>query len=911
MIGQRLGSYEITAKLGEGGMGEVYRATDTKLDRQVAIKVLPAAFTEDKERLARFEREAKLLAQLHHPNIASIFGLEESDGTRALVMELVEGPTLAERLETGALPFNESLSVSLQIAHALEEAHEKGIVHRDLKPQNIKASIEGKVKVLDFGLAKAMDPAGAASGSGASASQLAQSPTLTLGATQMGVILGTAAYMSPEQAKGMPVDKRADIWSFGVVLFEMLTGQTLFAGDSVPDTLARVLQRDVDFESLPESTPPEIRRLLRRCLERKPRNRLHDIADARIVLEEVVAGRSDEPARSDSSTGSQPGAVRTRWPLLAGVLAAGLVLGVAAAALWFGRSSGAPRVSRPTQFAIQPPAGAGFVRGLAISPDGRKIAFVARGANGRVTLWVRALDALEARELPETDDARYPFWAPDSRRIGFFSQRTLKWTDSEGGNPLVVTSTSSVQDVRGAAWGAGDTILYSSSFTGPLQAVAVVGGASRPATRLPESGEIGTHRFPSFLPDGQRFVFYAAASTGTEPGYLHLGRLGSLDAKLLGPAHSTAVFAAPNYLIYARGESLVAHAFDLDREALVGEPVSTGVSIGGSLSVSGLRSVATAASGMLVFRSDKRNASQMVWVDRAGRELEALSDATSAWFYAPRLSPDGRFLLAGQYKGEGNLGEIWVHDLARKLATRLTLDGDAFMSLWLRPGSREVLYNSARPKSPGGIYRGAIDRPGEEQLWLPGETAQAPVSVTPDGRRVVFERADEHGKVSLWIRDLEVDSAATRLGSSTSIEMSADVSPDGAWLAYTSDTTRNWEVYVRRLDGTGGVLRISNEGGFQPLWRRDGRELFYVDANGRLVAVPIAPPRAEAGTAGERLQPGRPEILFQARLEESTDRQYDAAADGQRFVLNQSVTNDGVPIVVVLDWTALLEARTP
>jgi len=308
--GSRLGPYEIVSPIGAGGMGEVFRATDTKLRRDVAIKVLPAAFTEDKERLARFEREAQLLAQLHHPNIASIFGLEESDGTRALVMELVEGPTLAERLESGPLPFNESLSVSLQIAHALEEAHEKGIVHRDLKPQNIKASVEGKVKVLDFGLAKAMDPAGAASGS-PSASHLAQSPTLTLGATVQGMILGTAAYMSPEQAKGFPVDKRADIWAFGVVLYEMLVGGTLFAGDSVGDTLAAVIRAEIDLDKLPPETPPAIRRLLRRCLERNPKNRLHAIADARIVLNEVLAGVAD-PAAAPAGTATGGGAAARR-----------------------------------------------------------------------------------------------------------------------------------------------------------------------------------------------------------------------------------------------------------------------------------------------------------------------------------------------------------------------------------------------------------------------------------------------------------------------------------------------------------------------------------------------------------------------------------------------------------------------
>jgi Tol biopolymer transport system component len=333
--------------------------------------------------------------------------------------------------------------------------------------------------------------------------------------------------------------------------------------------------------------------------------------------------------------------------------------------------------------------------------------------------------------------------------------------------------------------------------------------------------------------------------------------------------------------------------------------------MGGSLSVSGLRSIAIAASGTFIYRSDKRNASQLAWVDRSGRELDSLSDATSTWHYAPRLSPDGRQLLVGHYEGQGNLGEIWVHDVTRKLATRLTFDGgDDYLPVWVRPGNREFVYNSPRPSSTGAIYRAAIDRPNEDRLWLPGERNQIPDSITPDGKRVVFERTDELGKISLWIRDLEGDGQATRLTPPNEMEISADVSSDGGWLAYASDATRSWEVYVRRLDGSGGVVRISNDGGFQPSWRRDGRELFYVDGNGRLVTVPIELPAATAGAA-EPARPGRPEILFDARLEESTDRQYDAAADGQRFVVNRSVANDKVPIVVVLDWHALLKKPAP
>jgi len=893
--GSHLGPYEIVAPLGAGGMGEVYRAKDAKLNREVAIKVLPATVGQDAERLSRFRREAQTLASLNHPNIAAIYGLDEAGGKLFLVLELVEGEELADRLKRGAIPLEEALEIAKQIAAGLEEAHEKGIVHRDLKPANVKLTKDGKVKVLDFGLAKAY-----ASDASADASfDSGNSPTMTHAATMAGMILGTAAYMSPEQARGKPVDKRADIWAFGVVLYEMLTGEKLFDGETVSDTLAAVLTRDMNTATLPAGMPQALRALLRRCLERNARNRLHDIADARIVIDEVLAGRHEESGAGDAQPAASTSAPRSRWPLVAAGLLAGALLGAAAVSL-FSRGA-APDHGPPvlSQFEIQAPDGTSFVRGFALSPDGRKIAFTARGDDGRVTIWIRTFDALAPRQLAETIGARFPFWAPDSRRIGYFSPEGLKWIDTVGGSPMAVAPTSPTQDVRGAAWGADDVMIYAPTFTGPLLSVRASGGTPAPATRMTE----GTSRFPSFLPDGRRFTFYASPGTGTEPGNLYLGRVGSVDVKLLGPAHSMAIFAPSGYLIYARGDSIVAQRFDDKAEVLAGDPVPIIGSMGSSLTVSGLRSVALSNDGTLIYRNDKRGSNQIVWVDRAGKALSVLPDVESAWHYGPRLSPDGRFLAVSHLESRSGLGEIWIHDLARNIGDRLTLGaGDDYLPTWVKPDGRELIYGSGRKDAVGALYRIAADHPGNGTLWVDGKTGQVPSGTTPDGRRVVFERTDDKGKVSLMIRALDGDDEPKRLGSGGASEFSADVSPDGRWIAFASDVSRNPEVYIRPLEGNGAAIRISNEGGYQPRWRNDGRELFYVDAGGRVVAVPIVP--------GDPPKPGAPVPLFQANLEEATDRQYDVAADGQQFLLNRSSTRDAAKITVVLDWRALLDRKT-
>jgi Tol biopolymer transport system component len=891
-VGRRLGSYEILAAVGAGGMGEVYRARDTKLDRDVALKVLPEMFSADADRLMRFEREAKTLAALNHPSIAHIYGIEESEGVRALVMEFVEGDDLAQRIGRGRIPVEEALALAKQIADAVEAAHGAGVIHRDLKPANIKLRPDGTVKVLDFGLAKGLAAAAAVSGTDSARAATITSPALT----QLGLILGTAAYMAPEQAKGQAVDTRADIWAFGVVLYEMLTGVRAFRGDDASDVVAAVLRGEIDWSALPRETPAGIHRLLRRCLQRRTQDRLRDIGDARHAIDDALTG-ADGAAPAPAP---QSGRARGRNLLVAAALfAAGVAIGIGTTLAL--RAPAAPPSA--LQFDIHAPDGSGFMRGLALSPDGRLLAFVAKRSDGRTSLWIRSLDSRELRELPETGDARQPFWAPDSRRVGFFSRRALYWTDVvTGGTPTEIAPTGGAADVRGAAWGADETIVYAPTYVGTLLAVSLRGGPSAPAVQLPANGEIGTARFPHFLPDGRRFLFYGAPGTGTEPAAIYLGRLGSLEIKRLGPAHSAAQFAAPGHLLYARGEGLVLHAFDQAAEALVGEPEPLGISMGGSLGLSGLRSLSVAANGTLAFRSDQRNLNQIVWVDAKGKDVSRVTEPGDVWHYAPRLSADRRLLVVSQYGLRGGLGELWVHDLEHKRSDRVTFrDGDDCCVLWIGP--REFLYMSDRPNASGGIYRLHLDRPADLRQWLDATGSFQPLALTPD-RRVVLERRAQTGAIGLWIRDLDGGKAPEPLGRDRVNELGADLAPNGRWLAFASDVSKGWEIYLRRLDRSGADIRISPGGGTQPRWRPDGRELFYLDSAGQLVSVSMTWPAADGEPAVGELKP-----LFPASLEESLDRQYDVSLDGQRFLLNRSPTFDTVPISVISDWRLLPQGK--
>jgi serine/threonine-protein kinase len=895
--GARLGPYEITAKLGEGGMGQVWRAKDFHLGREVALKVLPEGFTQDPERLQRFEREAKLLAQLNHPNIAHVYGLETSGDTRALVMELVEGPTLAERVERGALPLEESLSIARQIAEALEEAHEKGIIHRDLKPQNIKASTEGKVKVLDFGLAKAMDPTGTASGA-PSASQLAASPTLTLGATVQGVILGTAAYMSPEQAKGFAVDKRADIWAFGVVLYELLTGVSPFVGDSVPDTLARVLQREIDFSALPAATPPAIRRLLRRCLERQPKRRLHDIADARIVIEDVIAGADVEPAVVPAgATPRSLARLHLAWlaALVAAVLATALLV----------RSNAAPPAAprTPQRFAIQLAhgqelsiGGNGLVR---FSPDGASLVF-STIVNGRRALYRRDLGELEAEEIAGTEDGEAASFSPDGQWLVFQARGALMKVPLAGGRAIRI---GEARGAGGAAWLADGSIVVAPIYSDGLFRTTAEGGELRRLTTPDRDDGVLGHWWPEELP-GARWILFTAFRTPVDTSRIGAVELSTGEIRWLVDGGFSPLYSPTGHLLYAREQRLFAVPFDAATATVRGAAVTVLDDVLVE-QTGGYAVYALSSRGMLAYvrGSIGHTLNQLVWLDRDGRAEPAASERQR--YLTVSLSPDGG-RAALTVHGESR--DLWVHSFDRGTLSRLTSGLDTeFDPVWTRDG-RELLYVVDSP--PFELHRIEVGSPDSGRaLWpeRPERDATTP-AVSPDGRTVVYTLSEERTGNNLYARPLDGSAPPRTVRAGPAQEIYPTFSPDGRWLAYQSDETGRPEIYVEAFPGPGERFQVSADGGREPRWAGNGEIFYRREDELRAVSTRLL---------GGRFEFEAPHRLFRFPiLQFSTGgveaRLYDVAADGRR-ILAISTPDELRPrqIDVVTDWTSELARRVP
>jgi Tol biopolymer transport system component len=914
MTGTILGQYQITDQLGAGGMGEVWRATDTTLGREVALKLLPADFAADPDRRARFEREAKVLASLNHPNIATLYGLETVEsgtGTGAggegdptsniqhptsvggpvhfLVMELVDGEDLSDRIARGPVPVEESASIALGIAEALESAHAAGIVHRDLKPANVKIRPDGSVKVLDFGLAKAWE-------TDAADHSLSMSPTVSKHATLEGVILGTAAYMSPEQAAGTPADQRADVWAFGVVLWEMLTGHKLFEGETVSHVLASVLKDEPDIEALPDDTPPVLVELVSRCLRKKPRQRLQAIGDARVHLEEYLA----DPDGFDASAAAQEPAAQMApgwrpwlpWAALA-VLAAGLV-----ASLLLGRSA-PERILRAT---IPPPEGSLFNLApvgpgpVAVSPDGTRLAFSAQAEDGSVLLFVRRLDAPDAVVLSGTDGAQYPFWSPDSRWIGFFTRRdgTLKKIDTLGGPPVTLCDAP---NGKGGSWGADGIIVFAPDATTPIHRVAAAGGESTPITEI-DSSRHDSHRHPRFLPDGTNLLFLARGQTDAQSAVVVTSVDGGEARDLLqSPSQAE---ATDNHLLFVRDNTLMSQPFDSSDVELVGEAVPVAEAV---MEIPGAAVAVFSASpaGILAYQSgEAESATALEWRDRDGVANGVLGDL--APYGGAVISPDGRHAAVRIPDPSTGAEDLWIYDIERNIRTRFTFDADDdTWPVWTPDSSR--LFFASNRDGRYAIFAKDISGAGEVVPVYAAERDIFPTDLSPDGRHLVFFATGGDTTTDLFVLPLGDGGEAISFRQTEFSEGVGKVSPDGRWLSYNSDESGQFEVYVTTFPEPGRRWQVSTDSGGYAYWRADGREIVYTAMDGSLMA-------AEVDSTSETFRVGRVEELFDIQPPEAGGAYYHLTSDGQRFlVVPSTIQRADTLLNLIVNWEQTIAER--
>ncbi len=878
--GFRLDHYEIVEIIGKGGMGEVYSATDTRLPRTVAIKTSKQQFSE------RFARETKVIASLNHPNICTLFDV----GPNYLVMEMIEGPTLAERMKNGPLSLDEAAGIMRQVADALDYAHEKGVVHRDLKPGNIKIRPDGLVKVLDFGLAKVGPTSAASDGD---AEQAEAYSTMTMEATQAGVVLGTAAYMAPEQAVGRPVDKRADVWAFGVVFYEMLTGARMHTGDTVQEVMASVLKDEPDLTKV----PAQAHKLIKRCLEKDPNKRLRHVGDVMALLD-------DAPSGVGQAEGLLYKDKDKKWIWVA-VAAAGVIVAGAGLALWAPWKKAAP--TQAVRFEVGPAEKMTFIAGsaMAVSPDGRWMVFPAVGEDGQARYYIRALDGVEVRALPGTEGPSPPpaSWSYDSRWVVFANRGggKLKKVDIQGGPPQNITDFPGV--LAGAGWNSDGVIIAGSSFAvaGPILRVPASGGETTPVTAL-EPGETG-HRWPQFLPDEKHFLYLRVASDAAKTGIY----IGSIDAqpnqqsmqRLLATDRQAYYAPAPGggtgHLIFMRGATLMAQLFDPGKMVLSGEPVAIADGVDSfSTTNHGLFSVSH--TGTLVYRAGIGSQTVLTWLDQQGNPAGTLGDPGDYAF--PAISPDGSRVAVGMGPAGGR--DIWILDVARGNSTRFTFDpADDDYPAW-SPDGKNIAFSSNR----GGqldLYIKPADGSGEEKLLLHTDESKNPERWTKDGRFLLF--TSRGPKTALWALPFPGPAKPVALLQTQFEEGQARVSPDGRWLAYTSTESGANDIYVRPFTpeapaGTGAKWLVSKGGGIRPLWRPDGKQLFYL-TNGPTMAVDI--------DTSKGFQAGTPRRMFTGPLGVANSG-WDLSPDGKRFLL-VAPPNTGrvIPFTVVLNWAAGLK----
>ena len=894
----RIGRYDVIGVLGAGAMGDVYRAVDPQLRREVAIKVLPPVLTSNSDRLARFQREAQVLASLNHRHIAQVYGLEETSGTPALVMELVEGPTLAQLIADSAAPIttHRAVTIGKQIADGLGAAHDKGIVHRDLKPANVALSLEGEVKILDFGLSKVLE--------------MDRPRPMAPNATSAGVVLGTPAYMSPEQARGLPVDRRTDIWSFGCVLFELLTARQPFGGLTPSDCLAAVLERAPDMSLLPDTTPAAVRRLLHHCLQKDPKQRLRDIADAQLLLEDAIAGPD---AERGPVVHAVPAERRGRLNVPAAWWAVSLALAAAVALLTTRPllSDRAPEQLTRTVASIVLPRGIHLSMGnlqsvssevrFAVSPDGRHLVFVA-GDESRVSrLWLRDLASAAFQPLPGTEGAGFPFWSADSTAVGFVAAGKLRALRLAGGTPMTVAGTG----FRAGAWNRQNLILFPPAPGSPLSVTPVSGGAVSIATRLDtDSGEV-QHEYPAFLPDGRRFVFFGLGSrvSALAPRGVYIASLDDPGtATLLVPGAAQPQYAN-GHLLFVQNGTLLAQRFDEQRGALEGASVplvedvilSTVGATGGTAAYS-------ASGSTLVYQAALRTESRPVWFDRTGRQLTAITAGGDYGDVA--LSPDGRRVVVSVRDPARQTHDLWLYDADGTRGQRLTFDAaDEFAPVW-SPDSTRLLFSAAS----GGTVNLLV-----KNMTGVGDAATLDVDQrglgryaadwSRDGRQILYIGGGRAiGKSDVWTALLAGDSNAQPLLESGFVETQPRFSPDSRWFVYTSDETGRFEVYADRFPQRGAKRRLSSDGGGWPRWSRDGREIYFLTQDNHLMSAAV---RTDA--AG--LHAEEPKQLFAMRpraMGRLDAYPYDVSADGKRIVVNTLVEDESSDtITLVLNWSSL------
>jgi serine/threonine protein kinase/Tol biopolymer transport system component len=873
--GQRLGTYEIAELIGAGGMGLVYRARDTTLGRDVALKILPDAFLTDADRLARFEREARLLASLNHPNIGSIYGVQEGEPApgsgrmvKALVLELVEGDTLADRIAANAqtsasrrgLPVAEVVSYASQVIEALEAAHERGIVHRDLKPANIKVTPEGRVKVLDFGLARAM-------GSTGSGPQIANSPTVTVNGTQSGVLLGTAPYMSPEQSRGRTVDKRTDIWAFGCVLFEMLTGAPAFAGDGVAEVLANVIKTEPDWTALPADTPASLRLCLSRCLQKDPRQRFHDIADVRLAME----GAFEQPTR-DSTSNRRISKFYSRLAYAGWAVA---LMAMAAAVAIVASFAGAPADLPETRLEIVTPSAADPLS-FAISPNGRSVVFQAGQDPPR--LWFRPLDVHEARPLAGTDGGSLPFWSPDSGSVAFTAGGVLKRIDLASG---LVRSLAN-RAAAGGTWNVDGTIVIG-SVIGPLSSVHADSSTVTEATNLLQGQN--SHRWPQFLPDGRRFLLFTLGSP--EVRGVYLGSTAERGVERLSDRESGYRFMPPAHVLFARQGGLWARRLSSGSTTMDGELVPVARQVLVSPGFFGHVAFSSSSSGSIAYRASAGE-TQLTWFDRSGRPAGTVGPADDGQMRLYHLSRDGRVVVVTRtIAGSTN---VWLLDTERGVPRRLTFDvndNDAIVS----PDGTRVVHQANGPRDGSVVYQRPSDGTGGEIRLLEESVDQwhHPQDWSADGRYIVYGVTSTTG-LDLRALPLTGERRPFDVARTPYAESNARFSPDGRWVAYQSTETGQNEIYIQPFPGPGPKVQVSVGGGTLPRWRRDTAELYYLAPDRRLMAVSVA-------QSGARLETGPPRALFAL----STTTAYEPSPDGRKFLVT-AVVSHASPISVILNW---------